>query len=164
MAVDRVPMTREGYERLREEIDRLEKEEKPKILAGLAAAREEGDLSENAEYHGARENLAMLEARIAAMRGKLSRATIVDPARVPRDAIAFGATIRLLDLDTDEESRYTLVGAGDEDFSEGKILVTCPFAAGLVGKKVGEEVRITVPAGELHLKVLDISYEMLDET
>ena len=156
---DRVPMTRESYEKLREEIDHLERVEKPAILASLAEAREEGDLSENAEYHGARENLGMLEARLAAMRSKMMQATIVDPSKVPRDSIAFGATVRVLDLDSDEESEYTLVGAGDEDFETGRILVTCPFAAGLVGRKAGEEVCITVPNGDLHLEILEVRYD-----
>ena len=161
MALDRVPMTQKGYEKLRAEIDLLEKVEKPKILAGLAAAREEGDLSENAEYHGARENLGMLEARLAAMRSKLSRATIIDPKKISRDTIGFGATVRVRNLDTDDESEYTLVGAGDEDFSAGKILVSCPFAMGLVGHKVEDEVCITVPNGDLHLKILSVDYSLL---
>ena len=162
MVMDRVPMTREGYEKLRAEIDRLEKEEKPKILAGLAAAREEGDLSENAEYHGARENLGMLEARLSMMRDKFMRSTIVDPSSIPRDSIAFGATVKLRDLEDDSEEEYTLVGAGEEDFAHGKILVTSPFASGLVGKKVGDTVDISVPNGILHMEVLEVNYDSLD--
>ena len=154
--VDLIPMTREGYRKLKAEMDRLENEEMPKIEKQIGTARSEGDLSENAEYHGARENQGMLRAKINLFRDKLSRATIVDPSKMPKDEVAFGATIVLKDLDLDDEEIYTLVGAGEEDYAEGKILVTSPLAQGLIGKKAGEKVEIPVPAGMLNYEILEI--------
>lgn len=156
---DLIPMTREGYRKLKAEMDRLENEEMPKIEKQIGAARSEGDLSENAEYHGARENQGMLQAKINLFRDKLSRATIIDPSKMPKDEVAFGVTIVLKDLDLGDEETYTLVGAGEEDYVEGKILVTSPLAQGLIGKKVGEKVEIPVPAGTLNYEVLEIRTE-----
>lgn len=153
---DRIPMTRAGYEKLKAELDHLEHVEKSKILEGLAKARAEGDLSENAEYHGARESLGMLQARINAMRDKLSRAALIDPSQGPKDQVAFGSTVRVKDLDLDEEEEFTLVGAGEEDYAEGKILVTSPLAQGLMGKRIGDTVEIKVPMGTTRFKILEI--------
>jgi transcription elongation factor GreA len=157
--MDRIPMTRTGYEKLKGELDHLEHVEKPKILEGLATARAEGDLSENAEYHGARESLGMLQARINAMRDKLSRAVLVDPTQVPKDAVSFGATVKVKDLDLEDEEEFTLVGAGEEDYSVGKILVTSPLAQGLIGKKIGDSVEIQVPMGKTRFEILEIRYD-----
>ena len=154
-----IPMTREGYRKLKAEMDRLENEEMPKIEKQIGAARSEGDLSENAEYHGARENQGMLQAKINLLRDKLSRATIVDPSKMPKGEVAFGTTVVLKDLDCDDEDVYTLVGAGEEDYAQGKILITSPVGQGLLGKKVGEKVEIPVPAGTLNYEVLEIRSE-----
>ncbi|MBN2294169.1 MAG: transcription elongation factor GreA [Pirellulales bacterium] len=156
---DAIPMTREGYRKLRAEMDRLENEEMPKIEKQIGAARIEGDLSENAEYHGARENQGLLQAKINVLRDKLSRATIVDPSKMPKGEVAFGATVVLKDLDCDDEDIYTLVGAGEEDYAEGKILITSPVAQGLLGKKVGDKVEIPVPAGTLNYEIIEIRTE-----
>ncbi|MEA1951268.1 MAG: transcription elongation factor GreA [Planctomycetota bacterium] len=156
---DMIPMTREGYRKLKAEMDRLENEEMPKIEKQIGAARSEGDLSENAEYHGARENQGMLQAKINLLRDKLSRASIVDPSKMPKGEVAFGATVVLKDLDCDDEDIYTLVGAGEEDYAEGKILITSPVAQGLLGKKVGDKVEIPVPAGTLNYEVVEIRTE-----
>ena len=156
--MDSFPMTREGYNRLKKEIDRLENEEMPIIREQIATARAEGDLSENAEYHGARESQGMLQAKINVLRDKLSRASILDPAKMPKGEVAFGMTVVLKDLDCDDEEEYTLVGAGEENYDEGKILVTSPLAQGLVGKKKGEKVEIPVPAGTLRYEILDIRF------
>ena len=153
---DMIPMTREGYSKLKAEVDRLENEEMPIIEKRIGAARSEGDLSENAEYHGARESQGMLQAKINMLRDKLSRATIVDPSKLPKDEVVFGVTVVVKDLDLDEEETYTLVGAGEEDYIEGKILVTSPLAQGLIGKKAGEKVAIPVPAGTLNYEILEI--------
>ena len=154
--IDRIPMTRTGYQKLREQLDHLENEEMPIIEKRIGAARLEGDLSENAEYHGAKESQGMLQAKINVLRDKLSRASIVDPAQMPKDEVSFGMTIVVKDLDCDDEEEYTLVGAGEEDYDLGKILVTSPLAQGLVGKKKGDQVEIPVPAGTLHYEILDI--------
>ena len=157
---DSIPMTKVGYEKLKADLDHLEHVEKPKILEGLATARSEGDLSENAEYHGARESLRMLQARINALRDRISRAALIDPSQVPRDAVAFGATVKVRDIDCDDEEEFTLVGAGEEDYSVGKILVTSPLAQGLVGKKPGDRAEIQVPMGTMRFEILEIRFEM----
>lgn len=153
---DRIPMTRTGYDKIKAELDRLNTVELPKILEGLAIARAEGDLSENAEYHGRRESCGMMEARINALRDKLSRAVLIDPSQMPRDRVAFGATVVVKDLDFGDEEEFTLVGAGEEDYDTGKILVTSPLAQGLMGKKIGERVEIAVPQGMIRFEVREI--------
>ena len=157
---DMIPMTREGYNKIKAEIDRLENDEMPKIVKRLAEARAEGDLKENAEYHGARESQGMLQAKINQLRGKLSLASIVDPSKLPKDEVAFGATVTVKDLDYGDEEEYTLVGLGDEDYDSNKILCTSPIGQGLVGKKKGETVEIAVPRGTLKFEILDIRYDL----
>lgn len=156
---DRIPMTRAGYDKLKADLDLLHDVELPKILERLGNARAEGDLTENAEYTGAQESRAMMEARINVLRDKLSRAALLDPVQFPKDKVAFGATVRVKDLVFDDEEEFTLVGAGEEDYDCGKILVTSPLAQGLVDKKVGERVEINVPQGVLKFEILDIRYE-----
>ncbi len=157
--MDNIPMTREGYNRIRAEVERLEGEEMPVILERLASARSEGDLKENAEYHGARESQGLLQARINELKGKLGRATIIDPSAMPQDEIRFGATIRVQRTGAKKPDQYTLVGAGEEDYDEGKILVTSPLAQGLLGKKKGDVATIQLPNREIELTVLEVSYE-----
>ncbi len=154
--LERIPMTRTGYDKIKAELDQLQNVELPKVLEGLAAARAEGDLSENAEYHGRRESHALLEARINAIRDKLSRAVFIDPSQFPKDQVAFGCTVVVKDLDFGDNEEFTLVGAGEEDYDTGKILVTSPLAQGLNGKKIGDRVEITVPAGKLRFEVVEI--------
>ena len=156
---DRVPMTREGYEKLKAELERLEQDEKPKIAEKIALARAEGDLSENAEYHGQRESLGMLQARINALKDKLSRASIVDPSKMPKDKVFLGATVRVKDLDLDDEEEFTLVGAGEEDYDAGRYPLTGPIGQGLLGKQVGERVAIPAPRGTINFEILHIRYE-----
>lgn len=152
-------MTREGYERLKAEVTRLESEEMPRLAQKLADARAEGDLKENAEYHAQRENQGMLMAKINELRSKLASAEIVDTSSLPKDTVAFGATVKVKDLEFGDEDVYTLVGAGDEDYETGKILITSPVGQGLLGKKVGEIAEVHAPAGLLKFEVLDISFE-----
>ncbi len=156
---DRVPMTRAGYDKIKADLDQLHTVELPKILERLATARSEGDLSENAEYHGAQESRGMMEARINVLRDKLSRAVLVDPSKLPKDQVSFGSTVKVKDLDFDDEEEFTLVGAGEEDYDTGKILFTSPLAQGLAGKKVGERVEIEVPKGKLKFEILEIRFE-----
>lgn len=157
--VDYIPMSRSGYEKLKAELNQLEHVEMPKISKRIAEARAEGDLKENAEYHGARESQGMLQAKINLLRDKLGRAQIVDMAAMPKDQVAFGATVVVKDLDFGDKETFTLVGAGDEDYDEGKILITSPLAQGLVGKKVGQKVEIPVPAGTMKFEILEIRFE-----
>ena len=154
-----VPMSRAGYNKIKAEINRLENEELPIITEKIAQARAEGDLKENAEYHGQREMQGMLQAKINSLKSKLSLATIVDQSKIPQDEVAFGATVKVLDLDLDEEEEITLVGAGEEDYDTGKYLITSPVGQGLLGKKIGDEVEIAVPKGSITFKVLEIHYE-----
>jgi transcription elongation factor GreA len=155
---DFIPMTREGYNRKRAEVARLEDEEMPKIAEKIAIARAEGDLSENAEYHAQRESQGMLQARINKIRSDLARASIVDPSKLPTDQVVFGATVVVRDLDLDDQEEFTLVGAGDEDYDAGKFLITSPIGQGLLGKKVGDKVEIPVPRGVLKYEVLEIRF------
>lgn len=156
-----VPMTRDGYNRIRAEVERLENDEMPRIAERIAEARAEGDLKENAEYHAQRENQGMVQAKINALKAKLANAHIIDPGSQPKNAVAFGATVKVRDLDLDDEEEFTLVGAGDENYDEGKILTTSPFGMALLGKKVGEKVSVPVPKGTISFQVLSIEYRDL---
>ena len=156
---DRIPMTRTGYNKLKAEIERLNNDEMPIILDRLSTARAEGDLSENAEYHGARESQGLLQAKINMLQDKLSRAALVDLSQMPRGEVAFGSTVVVKDLDLDDEEEFTLVGAGEEDYAVGKILVTSPLAQGMMGKKVGDKVEIEVPMGTTRFEILEIRFE-----
>ena len=156
-----IPMSRTGYEKFRAELEQMENVEMPLIAENIAAARAEGDLSENAEYHAQRENQGMLQAKINLFRDKLARATIIDMSKLPKDEVAFGATVLVKDLDFDDEERFTLVGAGEEDYDTGKILCTSPIGEGLIGKKVGDRTKIAVPKGTLKFEILEIKYEGL---
>jgi len=156
---DRIPMTRTGYDNIKAEHDRLHTVELPKILERLANARAEGDLSENAEYQASQDSRAMMEARINVLRDKLSRAVLINPADLPRDEVGFSCTVKVKDLQFNDEEEFTLVGAGEEDYEAGKILYTSPLAQGLVGKKVGQQAEIEVPQGMLKFEILEIRFE-----
>jgi transcription elongation factor GreA len=156
MSSDRIPMTRAGYDKIKTDLEHLHTVELPKILERLALARAEGDLSENAEYDGAQESRRMMEARINVLRDKLSRAVLMDAALLPKDEVAFGSTVVVKDLDFGDNEEFTLVGAGEEDYDSGKIMVTSPLAQGLVGKKVGDRVEIPVPQGTLKFEIVEI--------
>lgn len=156
---DRVPMTQEGYNKKKAEVERLENVEMPLIAEKIATARAEGDLKENAEYHAQRENQGMLQAKINRLKSELANGMIIDPATMPRDEVAFGATVKVKDLDFDDEEVYTLVGSGEEDYDVGKILLTSPIGQGLLGKKVGEVAEIEAPKGIFKLEVVEITYE-----
>ncbi|MGH7143040.1 MAG: transcription elongation factor GreA [Planctomycetota bacterium] len=154
-----VPITREGLNKLKEELRTLESR-RPEIRDQIKRAREFGDLSENAEYHAAREDLALLEAKVGELNGRISRAVIVDPASLgDTGVVRFGATVTLLDLDTDTEETYSLVGDGEDDFMSGKILVTSPMAQAMVGMKVKSKFDFAAPNGnKLKFKILKIEY------
>jgi transcription elongation factor GreA len=158
MALERIPMTQEGFDKLRADLDRMQNVEMIEIAKRIAAARDLGDLSENAEYHAAREDQGMLQARIDALRDKLSRAYLVDKNSLPTNEVAFGAKVRVYDLDLKEEETFQLVGPGEEDYAQNKILVSSPIAKGLLGKKVGEVAEVQVPMGIVRLEVREISF------
>lgn len=156
--IDSVPMTRAGYNKIKAEIERLEEVELPSVVEKIAEAREEGDLKENAEYHAQRENQGMLMAKINELKDKIARASIIDQSKLPKDEVVFGCTVTVEDVAYGDEEEFTLVGAGEEDYDTGKILVTSPFGQGLIGKKVGEEAEVDVPAGKLKFKILKIEF------
>jgi transcription elongation factor GreA len=156
---ERIPMTRTGYDKIKAELYELENERMPEIEKRIGAARAEGDLSENAEYHGARESQGLLQAKINLLKDKLSRADLVDPATLPKGQVVFGATVKVKDLDFGDQEVFTLVGAGEEDYDSGRILVTSPLAQGLLGKKVGERAEIQVPAGINRFEILEIRFD-----
>jgi transcription elongation factor GreA len=156
---ERIPMTRAGYNKIKAEVDELQNEKMPEIERRIAAARAEGDLSENAEYHGARETQGLLQAKINLLREKLAHATIMDPTRTVKDEVTFGCTIVVKDLDFGDEEEFTLVGAGEEDYDAGKINIASPLAQGFVGKKVGDRVEVAVPAGVNRFEILRIRFE-----
>ena len=156
---DRIPMTRAGYDKLKAEVDQFESVEMPMLAQRVAAARSEGDLSENAEYHGARESQGLLQAKINVLRDKLARAVIVERAKEAGDEVVFGATIRVKDLKFGDEEEYVLVGAGEEDFDAGRINVASPLAQGFLGRRVGEKVEIDVPAGTLKYEILEVRFD-----
>ena len=156
---DRVPMTRAGYNKIKAELDELENEKMPEIAKRIADARAEGDLSENAEYHGARESQGLLQAKINVLKDKLARATIMDTAKIDKSQVSFGCTIVVKDLDFGDKEEFTLVGAGEEDYDTGKINIASPLAQGFVGKKVGDKVEVEVPAGTNKFQILEIRFE-----
>jgi len=157
MTDDRIPMTREGYDKLKVELDRLRGSEMIAITTRVATAREMGDLSENAEYHAAREDQGMLQARINDLGDRLARAVIVDTSTLPKDTVAFGSRVRVMDLDNDEEETFELVSPGQENPDKGRILTGSPIGQGLIGRKKGETVKIQVPSGTIKFKILEIS-------
>ena len=158
---DLIPMTQSGYEKLRAEVENMNSVEMPKIAARVAAARSEGDLSENAEYHGARESQGMMQAKINLLADKLARAVIVERPKEANGQVVFGATVVVKDLKFGDEEIYVLVGAGEEDFDAGRINVASPLAQGLLGRKVGETVAIDVPAGTMRMEILEVRFEDL---
>ena len=156
-----VPMTREGFAKLKAEVERLEAVEMPQIAEKIGAARAEGDLKENAEYHAQREAQGLLQAKINLLKTKLARAQIIDPATLPRDQVCFGATVTVKDVDLGDEEEYTLVGAGDENYDKGRILITSPLGQGLLGKRIGEKAEIPAPKGSYELEILAIRHDYL---
>lgn len=153
--VTRVPMTVQGAEWLREELDRLKRVERPRISKAIADAREHGDLKENAEYHAAREQQGFVEARINDIEAKLSAAQVIDVTKIPETGkVIFGATVAILNLETDETLRYRIVGEDESDVKENKISVTSPLARSLVGKEVGDVVVVRTPGGEVEYEIV----------
>jgi transcription elongation factor GreA len=150
-------MSKDGYEKLKARLDKMKNEEMPRIAEQIAEARGFGDLSENAEFHAAVESQGMLQARINDLQNQLGQAYIVDKSSQPSDRVVFGSKVRVLDLDLNEEEDFILVGPGEEDYDQNKILLSSPIGQSLVGKKVGEQIDVPVPRGKLRLKIVDIS-------
>lgn len=153
-----IPMTREGYEKLKADLDRMQNVEMIEVAKRIATARDLGDLSENAEYHAAREDQGMLKARIDQLKLKLSQAYFVDRNALPTDTVAFGARVKVKDLELGDIEEFQLVGPGEEDYNSNKILTLSPIGQGLIGKKIGEVAEIVAPMGKLRFEVLSISF------
>lgn len=156
--MERQPISREGYDKLREEIRRLESVEMPKIAEQIAKARAEGDLSENAEYHGQREAQGLLQAKINQLKSKLANCYIADKSTMPKGLVGFGSIVTVKNEDDGFEEKYELVGPGEENYDGDvmKILTSSPIAQGLVGKKVGDSAEVKVPRGVERLKIIAI--------
>ncbi|MEW4567356.1 transcription elongation factor GreA [Tautonia sp. JC769] len=157
MSTDRIPISKEGYEKKKAELDHLKNVEMSKITEQVAEARAFGDLSENAEYHAAREKQGELQAKISLLEDQLGRSYIVDRTNLPTDRVVFGSRVKVMDLDLDDEEEFTLVGPGEEDYDRNRILTSSPIGEGLIGKKVGEVAEIQVPQGTIKFKVLEIA-------
>ena len=160
MAVQRTPMTRAGYERLKEELDRLKRVERPSITRAIAEARAHGDLSENAEYHAAREKQSFVEGRIADLEGKVGAAEVIEPP-TGGDRITFASTVRLED-ESGKEVRYWIVGSDEADPPRGRISVLAPLARTLIGKRVGESVTAQLPGGKKSFEILEVNFPWPD--
>ena len=157
MSAEKVPMTPQGAQKLRDELVRL-KEERPKISRDIGVAREHGDLSENAEYHAAKERQGMNEARIKDIEDKLSRAEVIDPSKLSGDRVKFGASVTLMNIDTEEEIVYRIVGADEADLDQGTISVSAPLARALIAKTVGDEVVVKLPAGTRRYEIVSVDF------
>lgn len=151
-------MTAEGYAALEAEIKHLKTVERPRIIKAIADAREHGDLSENAEYHAAKEQQGMTEARVAELEDKLSRADVIDVSKLTGNQVKFGATVRLVDEDTEEEVKYQIVGEFEADVKQAKISITSPIARALIGKSTGDSVEVSTPGGGKCYEILNVKY------
>ena len=156
--VDKVPMTLQGYEQLQDELKNLKTQERPAVIQAIAEARAHGDLSENAEYHAAREKQSFIEGRIAELEDKLGRVEVIDIANLSGDTIMFGATVRLVDCDSDEENTYQIVGELEADIAKQRISVKSPIARAMIGKSVGESFEVSTPGGVKDYEVLEVHF------
>ncbi|HET9149806.1 MAG TPA: transcription elongation factor GreA [Alphaproteobacteria bacterium] len=156
--MDKVPMTLGGYERLADEMKRLKSVERPAIIKAIAEARGHGDLSENAEYHAAREKQSFIEGRLAEIEDRLSRAEVIDVSKLSGNTVRFGAIVTLVDEDTDQESTYQIVGVDEAELEKGLISVSSPLARALIGKSEGENVEVAAPAGPKAYEILKVRF------
>lgn len=160
--MDKIPMTPAGHEKLEAELETLKSKERPAIIEAIATAREHGDLSENAEYSSAKEKQSFIEGRISELEAKLSRAEVIDPTRQKGSRAVFGATVEVVDVDTDRETTYVLVGTEEADLEKGRISVSSPLGRALLGKEEGDEVVFTAPGGTRTYEVLAVRFEPIE--
>ena len=156
--MDKIPMTINGYENLQAEIKRLKTNERPQIITAIAEARKHGDLSENAEYHAAKEQQAMNEAKISDLEDKLSRADVIDITKLSGNIVKFGAMVTLIDEDTEKEAKYRIVGEFESNISEGLLSISSPIARALIGKTIGDSVEVATPGGGKSYEIIKIKY------
>ncbi len=155
--MEKLPMTRRGFQSLEAELKKLKTDERPSVIRAIAEAREHGDLSENAEYHAAREKQSFIEGRIKEIEGLLGRAEVIDPAKLS-GAIKFGATVTLVDEETEEERTYQIVGEAEADIERGLLNIRSPLARALIGKEEGDSVEVKTPGGQRAYEVIGIAY------
>lgn len=155
--ISRIPMSRAGYQKLREELDRLERIERPDVVRAIEEARQHGDLSENAEYHAAKDRQGMIEGRILELKDKVARAEVIDCTQVSCDCAVFGTVVTLLDMETEEEMTYQLLGPEEADVKKGSISVLSPLGRSLLGKTVGDDVMAKTPGGLREFEVMEIT-------
>ncbi len=156
--MERLPITAAGYARLEKELKELKSTARPAVIQAIATAREHGDLSENAEYHAAKEQQSLIEGRIAELADKLGRAEVIDVASISGRQIKFGATILLADEDTDEETSYQIVGEDESNIEEGRLSITAPLARALIGKEQGDSIEVMTPGGSKAYEVIEVNY------
>ena len=158
LIMERFPITREGYKRLRAELQRLEQQERPQVIQAISEAREHGDISENAEFEAAKERQALVEGKINDLHNKLGQCEVVEVENDSSDRVIFGTTVDLEDLDSGEEVRYRLVGPYEADLAQGTISVTSPIGRALIGKEPGDDVKVRTPGGTKNLEIVDVHY------
>ena len=156
--MEKIPMTTAGFKALEEELRHRQQEERPRIIQAIAEARAHGDLSENAEYHSAKEQQSLNEGRIAELEDKISRAEVIDVSKLSGSTIKFGATVKLIDDDTDEEKTYQIVGDSEADVKDGKVSISSPIARALNGKKTGDSIEVNTPGGGKSYEIIDVLY------
>ena len=157
--MNKIPMTSDGFDRLEEELKQLKSVERPAVIRAIAEAREHGDISENAEYHAARELQSFIEGRVLELEDKISRAEVIDVSKLSGKVIKFGATVTLIDEDTDEKSAYQIVGEDEADIKSKRLAITAPLARALVGKTVGDTVEVTTPGGSKSYEVSKVQFK-----
>jgi transcription elongation factor GreA len=157
--MEKIPMTPDGLTRLESELRNLKSSERPAVIRAIAEARAHGDLSENAEYHAARERQSFIEGRVAELEDIISRAQVIDVSQLSGDTVRFGATVLLADEDTDDEITYKIVGAHEADIKKGLLSVHAPLARALIGKKLGNTVEVTTPSGSKSYEIVDVRFE-----
>jgi transcription elongation factor GreA len=155
---NRIPMTSSGYSRLEEELKRLKNDERPMVIKALAEAREHGDLSENAEYHAARERQSFIEGRMLELEDKLARAEIIDISQQGGSSIKFGAQVRLIDEETDEEVVYQIVGPEEAEIQKGLLSISAPLGRALIGREAGDSIEVSTPRGTRYFEVVEVHY------
>lgn len=156
--MNRIPITVEGFQKLKDELDRLIKIERPAVIQAIAEARAHGDLSENAEYHAAKEKQGFIEARIKELQMKIALAEVIDPKKVNQSSVAFGAKVRVVDIEADEEYEFILVGPEEADIKQKKISISSPVGKALLGKKVGDIAVVKAPARTIEYEIVEISF------
>ncbi|MGZ3315418.1 MAG: transcription elongation factor GreA [Caulobacteraceae bacterium] len=156
--MEKVPMTGEGYQALDEELKRLKSVERPSVIAAIAEARSHGDLSENAEYHAAKERQGWIEGRIAEIEDKMARAQVIDVSKLSGAQVKFGATVSVVDEDTEEEARYQIVGEHEADVRSGKVSIASPIARAMIGKESGDVVEVNTPGGVKAYEILKVEW------